>query len=182
MITDKVALINIGDIILDWTNEFDKWARINYNYDGPKLSESPKSLKELNLEIAVYNFARSCPKNLPPLPYVRESLNQLIKLGYKIVFLHEGIYEHLSFYINSNQNLEILNIHFDLNVYGGILGKLSVIDEYEPDLYIDTDEISGIYARNYGKSYLIETSYNKDLGIGFKNLKEVVKNLEKENE
>lgn len=156
------ALIDVDDVLLDWTGGFDTWARIHKNYTGPLISLRSDHIGELFYEGIYAEFNSSDDfKSLKPIKDARESL-KIISKKYDIILITSCGPEFLQsrkinldkHFFGINFKIEILNLHENKDQY---------IDYYNPNIYVDDNIHNVKYCSEQGciNTYIFHTEFNR---------------------
>lgn len=156
------ALIDIDDVIFDWTGGFDAWIRKYKHYIGPPIALRPDHIGTLFYEGIYTEFNSSADfESLRLIEGAKEALEKISKKYDIILVTSCGINFLKTRKINLNKHLpnfrakiEILNMHENKDHY---------IDLYKPTLYIDDNMHNVTYSAEQGcvNTYIFHTEFNK---------------------
>lgn len=156
------ALIDIDDVIFDWTSGFDSWVRKYKNYSGIPISARPDHIGALFYEGIYAEFNSSeYFKSLSLIKGVKEALEEISK-KYNIILLSSC---GLDFFKTRKINLEthLPNIPYQLILLNLHENKDYYINLYDPILYVDDNMHNVTYSADQGciHTYIFHTEFNK---------------------
>lgn len=156
------ALIDIDDVILDWTAGFDIWARKYKGYVGPPIQLRPDHIGTLFYP-EIYDEFNSSEnfKSLEIIEGAQEALQKIAEI-YKIVLISSCGIKHLESR-EINLKAQLSNISFSLILLNIHENKDKYIDFYKPDLYIDDNMNNVKYSAEQDcvNTYIFHTEFNK---------------------
>lgn len=156
------AIVDIDDVIFDWTDGFDKWVRRYKNYTGVPITSRPDHIGTLFYEGIYAEFNSSVDfESLNTIEGAKEALEEISK-KYDIILVSScgldflkprkiNLEAHLP---NLSYQLKLLNLHENKDYY---------INFYNPTLYIDDNMHNVTYSAEQGciNTYIFHTEFNK---------------------
>ena len=167
-----IAVIDVDDVLLDWTQGFDKWVRVEYGYVGIPISQRQDRLFDL-FHNEIYNeFNQS--NQFESLNLIKDADIGLIEISKQfdiklITSCGEQYYKYRKF----NLDLYLSNINYELIVLPLHKSKYEYIDKYKPTIFID-DNIENVkyHADSLtGNTFLFHTEFNSS--FNYKNINRV---------
>lgn len=173
-----LAIIDVDDVILDWTNGFNDWIISNKGYNGQRLYTLKQSLEQLNAVDWAIEFNNSPEfSELEFIDGAIEGINEIFNIGFDIILLTscgQEVYE------SRKTNLSKLQSPFTLICLNFAEKKDNKIHELKPNLFIDDNIHNARVASAYGMSLHMQTGFNNPAEIQIvKSWEEITKKIKK---
>ena len=173
MVTPKIILSDVDEVLFDWAEPFEAWVRATYPqyrdvkthlvdhwhveaWLGCEIEESRRMIREFNGDPTIWPYFK-------PLEHVVESVKQLHDLGYQFVAI-TACAEDQATYEGRWQNLQDVfgyGVFDTLHCVGLASSKREALARYKPTIWVEDKFKHAFDGVNLGHtSFLINYNHN----------------------
>ena len=176
------AIVDVDDVLLDWSHGFDQWIREKYSYSEIHISQRKERLFDL-FHSGIYDEFNDS-EGFSSLNEIRDAKSGLETLSknYQLKLVSSCGTDRVQSR-KSNLNQYFSGIDYELILLSLHEPKFQYIEKFKPQIFIDDNVLNSQYHSDLkcGETFLFHTEFNSK--FDYKNIKrvktwkEIIKNL-----